>query len=80
VDAPTLASLGAQDLSTEQLAALASYLRTLATWLDELRFLELERQHAAHEKLLSRPALGYYRGLLRGDPKPDSATVNLSAH
>jgi len=64
VDAPTLASLGAQDLSPEQLAALASYLRTLAGWLDELRFLELERQRRALEELCARPTLGYYRQLL----------------
>ncbi len=60
VDAPTLATLGAKDLSTEQLAALAAYLRTLASWLDELRFLELERRHRLLQGIPNRPTIGHY--------------------
>jgi hypothetical protein len=57
---PTLASLGVDQMTTEQLAALAQHLQRLSSWVGEYRFLQLEAAHNWRERIPNRPTIGYY--------------------
>ena len=50
---PTLDSLGAAMLAPDELASLALYLRQLAGWLEELRFLDPSHIHQMHDSVVS---------------------------
>jgi hypothetical protein len=57
---PTLEELGVATMDPESLAELAQRLKTMASYVEEIRYLRLERQHHIAVAIPNRPALGYY--------------------
>jgi len=69
-------ALGARYMTSSELQALAERLRTVACWIEELRFLRLERERTVLERHGHRPTIGYYlrsRASESGEGAPGSS-------
>ena len=62
---PTLEELGVATMDPDSLAELARVLKTMASHVEEIRYLRLERSHRIAMSVTNRPALGYYIQLQR---------------
>jgi hypothetical protein len=66
---PTLEQLGVASMEPETLAELARALKSMASAVEEIRCLQLERrQRLLVESIPNRPTIGYYLRL--GNEKP----------
>ena len=67
---PSISDLGAQTMTPEELSELACHLRDLAGYLEEMRFLLLERRHRLLlEGIPNLPTIGYYLRLRATAPE-----------
>jgi len=60
LDDLTPEALGARFMTSSELQTLSEHLRTVASWIEELRFIRLEREHTVLQRHGHWPTIGYY--------------------